>query len=302
MESELEKIAIENGDRLKIISVVHLKELQEVIENFKEKEELNDFQKMIVNKLYQFETSKEDFKVNSIILVAIHQPFYAEVDFLTEGIKKTFLSVVPCDSNKVEKYLMKFSEENKYSIKKARSLPLKRLATHSGLAKYGRNNITYVDGLGSSFSYIAYFTDMICVEDAWGEIKIAENCNKCNLCIKNCPTGAIRRDRFLIDNEKCLSNINDNPGEFPVWVPETAHHTLYYCLMCQRTCPMNYKQEDDVIRNISFTEEETNMLLVGMPIDTFSVEFKRKIHMLGLDERYEVIPRNLRTLLEISRD
>lgn len=299
MKSEFEKVAIEHGDRLKVISIEHLKELKKIIEDFKEQEELNDFQKWIANELYQFETPEEDFKVNSIILIAIHHPFYAKVDFLTEGKKKTFLSLVRSDFDKVEEYLRKLTEKNRHSIKIAKNLPLKRLATHSGLAKYGRNNITYIDGLGSNFSYVAYFSDMMCEEETWGDMKNAEHCNKCNLCIENCPTGAIRKDRFLIDNQRCLSCINEVPGEFPAWIPATAHHTLYDCLMCQRICPMNYQQADDVIECISFTQEETNMLLEGKPIDTFSEKFKTKVYMLGMDEWYEAIPRNLKILFEM---
>jgi len=299
MNNEFEKVAIEHGDRLKVISIEHLKELREIIENFKEQEELNDFQKWIVNELYQFETPEENFQVNSIILIAIHHPFCARVEFLKEGKKKTFLSLVRSDFNITEIYLRKFVEKNKCTIKVANNLPMKRLGTHSGLAKYGRNNITYVDGLGSNFSYAAYFSDMMCEEDTWGEVNNAGTCNKCHLCVDNCPTGAIRRDRFLINNQKCLSCMNEGPGEFPAWIPVTAHHTLYDCLICQRVCPMNCDQIENDIQSISFTEEETNMLLEGKPIDSFSKGLKAKTYMLGIDEWYEVIPRNLKVLFDL---
>jgi epoxyqueuosine reductase len=116
--------------------------------------------------------------------------------------------------------------------------------------------------------------------------------------MENCPTGAIRKDRFLIDNQKCLSFVNESPGEFPDWIPVIAHHTLYDCLICQRICPMNYQQVDNINECISFTEEETYMLLDGKPINTFSEELKTKIYILGIDEWYKAIPRNLKTLFE----
>ncbi|WP_256311538.1 hypothetical protein [Tissierella carlieri] len=50
---------------------------------------------------------------------------------------------------------------------------MKRLGEHSDLAKYGRNNVTYVDDLGSNFSYTAYFSDIMCEEDTWGEVENA---------------------------------------------------------------------------------------------------------------------------------
>lgn len=289
----------EYGDRIKVIPIEHLGELKNIIEAFKEMEELNDFQKWIVNKLYRYDVPEENFKVNSIILAAIHHPFYARVNFIQNGEMRTFLSMVRSNFNKTEEYINKFAEENGYSIKEASNLPLKRLGVHSGLAKYGRNNITYVDGLGSSFSYAAYFSDMISNEDVWGEIKESETCSRCNLCIKSCPTGAILKDRFLIDNQKCLSCINEVPGEFPDWIPAKVHHTLYDCLICQRVCPMNSGQLDNFIENILFTEEETDMLLAGKPVETFSEESRAKIYLLGIDEWYEAIPRNLKALFEL---
>ncbi len=301
MNSDFERIAAEHGDRLKIIPVERLKELREIIGNFKEQEELNDFQSWIVNKLYRYEIPENGFTVNSIILVAVHHPFYAKVDFHRNGIKRTFLSLVSPDLKKTEAYLRKLAAHKGYSIKKAKNLPMKRLGVHSGLAEYGRNNITYVSGLGSNFSYTAYFSDILCEKDTWGDIKNAELCQNCSLCMESCPTGAIRKDRFLIDNQKCLSCVNEVPGEFPGWIPETAHHTLYDCLVCQRVCPMNHRQKDDVIEGVSFTEEETEMLLTGKPINTFSKDFKSKVYMLGIDDWYAAIPRNLKTLFELKK-
>lgn len=298
MIRELEKVAVDHGDRLKVISAKRLKELREVIENFKDQQDLNDFQKWIVNELYQFEIPEEEFEVNSIVLAAVHHPFYARAEFQRDGIKKTFLCLVRSDFDKTEAYLREFAEAKGFSIKAARNLPMKRLGAHSGLAKYGRNNITYVDGLGSNFSYAAYFSNVKCEEDTWGDVRNAEACSKCDLCVKNCPTKAIREEVFLIDNQKCLSCMNEVPGEFPDWIPVSVHHTLYDCLICQRVCPMNRKEIGNIIEHISFTEEETKMLLEGTPIHSFSDEFKAKIFMLGIDEWYEAIPRNLRVLFE----
>jgi epoxyqueuosine reductase len=301
MISKLEKVAIEHNDRIKVIPIERLKELKEIIGDFREQEELNGFQKWIVDELYRYERPRADFTVNSIILIAINHPFFAKVNFHKGGKLKTFLSLVRSDFCKAEAYLTKYLEEKGHSIMKADNLPLKRLAAHSGLAQYGRNNITYVDGLGSNFSYAAYFSDLPCEEDTWGEVRNAAVCAKCNLCIKNCPTGAILSNRFLIDNQKCLSCINEIPGEFPDWLPATVHHTLYDCLICQRICPMNNKQADNIIEGISFTEEETDMLLEGRPIDTFSEELKAKAYFLGIDEWYKAIPRNLKILFELKK-
>ncbi len=297
MNKELENLAKNNGDRLKVISVKHLKELQELLDNFSKEEELNDFQKWILKDLYRFGLPEVDFDVKSVILIAIHHPFYAEVEFCKDGRKNQVLSLVRADFRAADNYLADYMKLKGYSILAEYNLPIKRLAVHSGLAKYGRNNITYIDGMGSNFSYAAYFTDMPCEEDTWGEVNNAKACEKCNACIDECPTNAIRADRFLIDNQKCLSCLNEVPDEFPEWLPESVHHTLYDCLICQRICPMNAGQQKKILKGISFNEEETNMLLEGKPLDTFSEETQDKIRLLGMDEWYAAIPRNLSMVL-----
>lgn len=298
MSRELKRLAIEHGDRLTVIPVGRLSDLKKVIEDFSHKEELNRFQEWIVNSLYNYGCGEVGFSVKSIILMAISHPLYASVEVSYQRKINTFLSLVRSDFKGTEEYLREYIEGQGYSIQCADNLPMKRLGTHSGLATYGRNNITYINGIGSNFSYAAYFTDMSCQEDAWGDAKIASICSQCNLCIELCPTGAIRRDRFLIDNQRCLSYLNESPGEFPSWVPKTAHHTLYDCLICQRSCPMNHAQLENIAGPISFSEEETNMLLEGTPIALLSVGFQKKIYLLGMDEWYDAIPRNLKTLLD----
>ena len=129
---------------------------------------------------------------------------------------------------------------------------------------------------------------------------MAERCTHCWACVKNCPTGAIRKDRFIIDNERCLSNLNESPGEFPAWLPKSVHHCLYDCLKCQIICPMDRAYLDHVIGPVQFSEEETELLLSGGPLDAFSPELKQKSKLLGLDPWIENMPRNLKVLFELN--
>ncbi|KUO76375.1 MAG: hypothetical protein APF77_06655 [Clostridia bacterium BRH_c25] len=67
------------------------------------------------------------------------------------------------------------------------------------------------EGTGSSFSLAAYFSDMPWEIDSWRKAAVAKACDHCNICINNCPTGAIRKESFLIDSLRCLSAINEAP-------------------------------------------------------------------------------------------
>lgn len=170
----------------------------------------------------------------------------------------------------------------------------------SGLAVYGKNNITYINNMGSNLSYIAFYTDIPCFEDHWRPVCHFEFCDKCGNCVKHCPTGAIKKDSFLIDNEKCLSCINESAGDFPHWMPKNIHHTLYDCLRCQEYCPMNKSIINDKIGPITFTEEETSMLLDGKGPEDFSQEFLDKINNLGLFDWRDALPRNIKAIIQAN--
>ncbi|MFW5685834.1 MAG: 4Fe-4S double cluster binding domain-containing protein [Spirochaetota bacterium] len=134
----------------------------------------------------------------------------------------------------------------------ASRLPLKRLAVSCGLAVYGRNNITYVAGMGSFLTLAAHYSNLEPEDLDWSEPVTAKACARCEACVAACPTGAIRADRFLIDNERCLSYFNESPGTFPPWLSANVHHCVYDCLICQSACPMNRSRRSHPRRGGSF--------------------------------------------------
>ena len=297
----LKQEALVHGDKLQMLSIKRLQNLKNEIELFKENEDLNGFQNWIVNNMYKFEVPTVEFVIRSVIIIAIPHPAYAKAEFVRQGKKYNFVSLAMSDFNNTEKYVKEFLAPKDYHIKSAPNLPLKRLAAQSGLAVYGRNNICYVDGMGSIFSFVAYFSDIPCDDnDDWTEMRQADICTNCRICFNNCPTGAIREDRFLIDNERCLSYFNESEGEFPEWIPLSVHHCLYDCLKCQINCPMNKEYVNNVVESIKFSEDETGMLLSGSSFEAFSPALKQKSEVLGLDKWLDAIPRNLKILFELS--
>lgn len=63
---------------------------------------------------------------------------------------------------------------------------------------------------------------------------------------------------------------------------------------------MNIGHIDKLEGRIMFAEQETEMLLEGKPIKDFPESAKQKIYLLGLDECYTAIPRNIKTLMVIG--
>jgi epoxyqueuosine reductase len=294
--------AFVNGEKTKIIPINKLLKLKNEIDHFKQDHELNSFQKWIVNDLYRFDIPLVEFSIKSIILIAIPHPFYAEVKFVKNKKKYNFLSLVMSDFEKTEKVLSQILLAEKYNAILAQNLPLKRLAVQSGLSVYGRNNICYINGMGSNFSFVAYFSDVPCTDEYWTDLAIASICEKCNACLRNCPTGAIQKNRFLIDNERCLSYWNESSRPFPEWIPKSAHHCVYDCIKCQVICPMNKDQIKNTVEPVHFTELETDMLLSGLSYEQQPVSLKQKVKYLGLHQWPDGIPKNLKTLFELNNN
>jgi epoxyqueuosine reductase len=176
-------------------------------------------------------------------------------------------------------------------------LPFKLLAIRSGLGKYGKNNICYVDGMGSFVRLEAFYTNYRFPSDDWQEKKMMERCAGCSLCQQNCPTHCIPSDRFLIHADHCLTYLNENEGEFPAWVNPSSHNALVGCMRCQIVCPENKQFLHLKEQPIAFTEEETTLLLQKTSREQIPQTLAKKLVSLDIDEYYSVLGRNLSVLV-----
>ena len=96
--------------------------------------------------------------------------------------------------------------------------PLKRLAARSGLAAYGRNNVTYSGDYGSYHQLVGFASEAelepFCDDGPVASPQLPA-CARCSACFRSCPTGAIDPKRFLLHAEKCFTLLNENPGILP---------------------------------------------------------------------------------------
>ena len=178
--------------------------------------------------------------------------------------------------------------------------PLKTLAACSGLARYGRNNVGYVPGLGSYLLLAACATDAPPTADAsWDEPLMLDRCERCSACLRACPSGAIRADRFLLQTDRCLTTVNEDEAPFPDWVDPAWHHCAVGCLRCQQSCPENATVDLKVAPAEAFDEAETAAILAGTPGAELAVGTREKLERCGLDYSPALIARNLRALLGV---
>lgn len=172
-------------------------------------------------------------------------------------------------------------------------LPLKQLAVRSGLAEYGRNNITFIDGYGSFHQLLAFYTDQD-LEDHWGRLKMMRLCKGCSICRRECPTGAIRESDFVIDPARCLTLYNELPDPMPSWIPAAAHNALVGCLKCQYACPGNEDMLQDRWDLGEVPEAETGALLSGRIDAKTGQSLKARFKRIGGGDDLAYIARNLK--------
>jgi epoxyqueuosine reductase len=237
----------------------------------------------------------------SIIIVALPAP-QIRLYFCWKGIRLAV--IVPptyagysTTMSHVQAVLATWIEPEGYKVAGA-LLPLKTLAAWSGLAAYGRNNICYVDGMGSFLQLAGAFSDLPCSADAWQEPRMLRRCDSCVACLRSCPSGAIAKDRFLLHTENCLTYYNEGTADLPAWVRTSWHHCLIGCMKCQSVCPENRDVLNWFDDRCEFAEYETACLVERMPFDQLPDETAAKLQGLQLNEDYRILCRNLSLLID----
>ncbi|MDH4211954.1 MAG: FeS-binding protein [candidate division WOR-3 bacterium] len=300
---ELKQQLHQAGFKNSVISTDHLPELQSEYGRLLDDGDLDrDFYDEIVRRYglnWDFEPPGKLPKARSIIITAAQQPKIS-MEFQYKGRK--FYGIIPptyvydTDAT-VLGVISAYLNDHKYKVCDA-LLPTKMIAVRSGLARYGRNNITYIDGWGSYYRLKAYFSDMPCDVDSWQESVAMEQCRKCTACVTKCPTSAIGKDRFLIDAGKCLTFFNEGVEEFPKWIDPAWHNCLIGCMICQDVCPANKEHVSWLMPGAEFSGEETNMILKGVSQDNLPAQTREKLQKVSMLDSYPLLKRNLRALAE----
>ncbi len=290
-----------------ILSLQHLATLQEDIDKLKRAKKLSEnenFQRSMQRR--NFEKPSEFQEAKYLIILARSRKL-GIINFHYNG-KKYEIKVPPdfhddgVTEEDVEKAIHKhIIKKSGYKIVETEKIHLKLAAVRSGLAKYGRNNICYVDGMGSFLTLSAYFTDYDFQNETISELKMMDRCEKCNICLNKCPTKAISKENFVIDAGKCITQYNEYKGEFPKWIDKKFHNAIEGCLHCQYHCPANKEVIKDIVRLEDITEEETKVLLDDLENPELLNSLIKKIKMFTLedaDEELPIIKRNLEVLIK----
>ena len=287
----------------KSVSVEHLDDLQEDFDSLNRKGVLSNhetYRYYLSNKKIAIQETLPNAK-SLIVLANSTRMMYA--NFHLQGrvydimINPPYYDDGLLDEDLESLVLNTIIQKPGYDIVEARNqLHLKLLAVRSGLGTYGRNNICYIDGMGSFFTLHAYYTNYKMNSDSWHDLKMMDHCENCTFCMDNCPTKAIRGDPFVIDAGKCLPLYNEIDGKFPEWMDKNIHHSMMGCMKCQYLCPGNKEEIKKAGRFEDVSEEETKMLLNGEFNEELVTSLSSKIKMFDTSYGMKILPRLKRNL------
>ena len=173
--------------------------------------------------------------------------------------------------------------------------PRKVLAARSGLARYGRNNLCYVEGMGSAARLAAFYCSLPLGtgRDSWGEPRVMDRCSTCGACVRSCPAGCFREGRFIVGADRCLTFANESAEDDMKGIPRSWNNALVGCLRCQTVCPENAGRMRPVDSGASFSRDETAAIRDARNLESLDPEIRRKLERLNMDEYLDVLWRNL---------
>jgi len=301
MTIDVEAALRDRGFEGRVVCIDHLGELEQEMAQRRECIDDELFEAYLSGLLFEPPASLP--QARSIVVVAMPDPLTA-IQFGWQG--QTVVAQVPPTylyerrkDGRARQILEQHLAPAGYGVADV-LLPKKLLAARSGLSTYGRNNITYIPGMGSFYRLAAFYTEWPCAQDPWMEPQMLPGCESCQACQRACPTGAISGERFLLHAERCLTfhNEKDSAVPLPGWMDPAAHRWLVGCLHCQRVCPEDKPFHEWVEQGASFSEQETALLLEGRPVEALPADTQEKLQQAGLSGYYEVLARNLGLLLQ----
>jgi epoxyqueuosine reductase len=141
--------------------------------------------------------------------------------------------------------LIDFLQRNGCRVGQGMILPERRAGARAGVINFGKNNFAYAKGIGS---FIVLSSIVVDQELAYDTSTINIECpEKCSVCMKACPTGAIFAP-LKLDPRRCIAFNNwwtqdgrppNITSHIPYDIRERMGMRVHGCDVCQEVCPRN---------------------------------------------------------------
>jgi epoxyqueuosine reductase len=293
--SEVEELlakSINNiGGRIKIVSVNILPLVLEQLEK-------TDMYNRMLKDYFDFSL---DTDIRSLIIIALPSPpRYVEIEW-DFGVIEADIPPVYIHRDQQLSMIKKTVSDvfERYHLKSwPVVLPKKILAAMCGFGKYGKNNLLYIEGMGSCHRLTVFGTDMICTDEFESASDLSmDRCSKCGVCINQCQTGAIDRENIQIAVDKCITFHNERKNTIPDWIHNDWHNSLIGCIKCQEKCPANTGLWNRK-KVGEFSYDETRMIINSTTFEALDTALQNKLSELNIDRYFDVLSRNISLLLK----
>lgn len=116
----------------------------------------------------------------------------------------------------------------------------KALAVRAGIGWQGRNTMVLSSELGS-FTFLGGLVSDLDLEPDQPQ---NDGCGACRLCVRACPTGALKGD-YTIDAGLCISYLTiEHRGSIPRSMRSSIGDWVFGCDYCQDVCPPTTRLQD----------------------------------------------------------
>jgi epoxyqueuosine reductase len=297
LEREIHRL----GGQLQVVPMSVLSTVREEWRKCVEQIQNTQMHQDLLENYFDFTLGDKLDQVNSLIIIALPSPpCYVELELESGRIEADIPPVYIHRDQQLE--TIKQLVANSFDQNQLHSwpvvLPKKILASISGFGKYGRNNLLYVEGLGSCHRLTVFASDLVCTDEMeLSTQRRMERCSHCGICMRSCPTGAIAECTTIINHDRCLTFYNEREHLLAEWLQEDWHHTLVGCIRCQELCPANrgvWRRE----KLAAFSKAEVQQILEKQDFSTVDKELQDKLTELNLQRYYSVMSRNIKLLLK----
>jgi len=129
-----------------------------------------------------------------------------------------------------------FIEERGHKAIQGQHIPLKFAADRIGMGAYGKNGILQTEPYGSYVALRNVLTEVELAPDHFE--KTLTHCDKCERCIKACPTGALYAP-YKVNPRFCINPITRREKYIEPHIRSKMQNWIHGCDICQEVCPAN---------------------------------------------------------------
>jgi epoxyqueuosine reductase len=138
----------------------------------------------------------------------------------------------------IAEHIAEYLEDRGHAAVQGQHVPLKYVSQRMGIGAYGKNGIIQTEQYGTYVTFRDILTDAELKPDA--PVERQSMCEKCELCLKACPTGALYAP-YKVNPKLCINPLTRKDGYIEPALRTKMLNWVHGCDICQEVCPANTK-------------------------------------------------------------